>query len=45
MLESYRSDSFLYSSYELMELLGSGCFGKIFKAINKQTRTVVALKV
>lgn len=37
ILASLKKDLFLTSHYDLLELLGVGCFGKILKAKNKRT--------
>lgn len=34
---SLKKDLFLASHYDLQSMLGSGCFGKIVKAVNKRT--------
>lgn len=37
--------SALAKDYEIISLLGSGTFGKVFKATHKATKTVVAIKL
>ena len=44
-LNGLRNDSFLREQYEMQEVLGEGCFGKIVKAKNKTTSKLIALKL
>lgn len=36
-LTALKKDLFLSSHYDLQSIIGSGCFGKIVKAINRRT--------
>jgi serine/threonine protein kinase len=38
-------DSFTFQNYKILHLIGTGSFGKVFKAAEVDTQNVVALKV
>jgi serine/threonine protein kinase len=45
LLAQLKQDSFLSANFQLLEVLGEGCFGKIVKAVNRKTSQTVALKL
>ena len=44
-LSQLRRDPYITQHYEVLELLGEGCFGKVVKVKPLQSKDVVALKV
>lgn len=38
-------ESFSFQNYKILHLIGEGSFGKVFKAAEKETDNVVALKI
>jgi serine/threonine protein kinase len=38
-------DSFTFQNYKILHLIGTGSFGKVFKAAEIDSQNVVALKV
>ena len=39
------NDKKLKTKFEIMGRIGEGCFGKVYKAVNRNTKRYVALKV
>jgi serine/threonine protein kinase len=44
-IRSLAEDPVLAQRYELMEVVGEGCFGKIIKARNKRDNSICAIKL
>lgn len=40
-----RMESITFENYKILHLIGEGSFGKVFKAAENGTKTVVALKI
>lgn len=45
MLRSVIEFRFTMDKYSISNLVGEGSFGKVYKAIDKQNKTTVALKI
>ena len=45
ILTQLKQDSYLQKHYDIQDILGEGCFGKIVKAYSRKSETIIALKV
>ena len=45
LTQKINADRKLCLKYEFLNIVGSGCFGTVYKAINQKTKKSVAIKI